>query len=78
MSKPNNCRKEQDWNIGIITKECPVLSLEELNIMFKLWGDYHKHRIYPQPGGYLFQSVKILRAFTIIDSEFAESQDRGE
>jgi len=72
MSKPAGCHVRQDWNIGEVTDACPILYLEEYEILFKLWSDYNNHGIYPQDGGYLKQSTKLLQIFTIIGSIYQD------
>ena len=78
LQKPLRCvaDTEQEWIPDVFTKECPVLAVEDYDLLLTGWQNYNKHGVYLVEGGLLKQSPKCLQAFKIISGALTEWQQK--
>jgi len=77
LQYPNNCSEpiKTEWIDGYFTKECPVLSRVEYDFLFSLWVDHRNSGNWPNKGGLMYQSPKIVEVFKIINNTIEDIKE---
>ena len=79
MNKPLKCRSDYpiEWVDGLLTEECPALTLQKYSVLFEAWSDYRQNGVYLVEGGLLKQSALCTEAFKVITGEVNKWQQKN-